>query len=270
MAQLQQQHATATTGAPPTVVDSTDAHGSPVVRQLPLATAVGLHLLPGACMVLFFILTAPRLVEAGLPPLWGLLLGALLIIVPFELGVLLYTGKQLTGRLSLRGSVVYREPLALRQYLWLVPLVVLASFFLPGLVLLLEPLIRATLFGWLPTWFAAGPGQIAAYSPAIRVVTVVLWFISLVIAGPVVEELYFRGYLLPRIARFKAAAPVLNTLLFALYHFWQPYAILTVILFALPFAYAAWWKRNVYLAIIAHCTVNLIAFFALFAGIVSR
>ncbi len=126
MAQLQQQHATATSGAaPPTVVDFTDAHGSPSVRQLPLATAVGLHLLPGACMVLFFILTAPRLVEAGLPSVWGLLLGALLIIVPFELGILLYTGKQLTGRLSLRGSVVYREPLAPRQYLWLVPLVVL-------------------------------------------------------------------------------------------------------------------------------------------------
>ncbi len=271
MAQLQQQHATATSGAAPTtVVGFADAREKPAVRQLPLATAVGLHLLPGACMALFFILTAPRLVQAGLPPVWGLLVGALLIIVPFELGILLYTGKQLTGRLSLRGSVVYRDPLALRQYLWLVPLVVLASFLLPGLVVLLEPFIRATLFGWLPTWFVAGPGQITAYPPAIRVVTLGLWIISMVIVGPAVEELYFRGYLLPRIARFKAAAPLFNVVLFALYHFWQPYAFLTITLFALPFAYVVWWKRNVYLSIIAHCTINFILCIGLFSGVFSR
>ena len=221
-------------------------------------------------MVLFFILTAPRLAQAGLPPVWGLLLGALLVIVPFELGVVLYTGKQLTGRLSLRGSIAYDEPLTLRQYLMLVPLVVLLSFVLPGLVLMLEPLVRETLFGWLPSWYVAGLGQLATYSPAIQSATVVLWIISMVIAGPLVEELYFRGYLLPRIAYLKAAAPLVNVVLFAVYHFWQPYAILTIILFALPFAYAAWWKRNVYLSIIAHCTINLIAFFGLISGVVSR
>jgi AcrR family transcriptional regulator len=39
----------------------------------------------------------------------------------------------------------------------------------------------------------------------------------------VVEELYFRGYLLPRISRFGGWAPVINCCLFALYHFWQPF-----------------------------------------------
>lgn len=165
MAQLQQQQATATSSAaPPTVDDFANARGRSSVPQYPLATAVGLHLIPGVCM-LFFILTAPLLVQAGLPPVWGLLLGTLLIIIPLELGLMLYTGKQLTGRLSLRGSVVYHEPLALRQYLRLVPLVMLASFVLPGLGVLLEPLVRSTLFGWLPMWFVAGPGGLTLYPP---------------------------------------------------------------------------------------------------------
>ena len=45
------------------------------------------------------------------------------------------------------------------------------------------------------------------------------------IIGPTVEELYFRGPLLPRIDRLGAWAPVLNSGLFALYHFWSPWQL---------------------------------------------
>ncbi len=240
------------------------------IHQHSVVTSIGLHLIPGAVMTLFFVLVTPLLVRSGLPPVWGLLLGALVVIIPFELGVMLYTGQQHTGKLSLQGSVVYREPLTFRQYLWLIPLVLFASLLLPGLVVLLEPLLRTTFFGWLPDWFSAGPPQIAAYSPVIQVVTVILWLVVLVIAGPIVEELYFRGYLLPRIAYLNSFAPLINALLFGLYHVWQPYAFLTLTLTALPMAYAVWSKRNVYLSISAHCTTNLIMFIVLFAGVVGR
>ena len=271
MAQPQPRHPPTNTAATlPARAVFPNTHWRSPVQQHSLITSVGLHLIPGACMVLFYVLVAPLLSQAGLPPVWGLLLGTLLIVVPFELGLVLYAGKQLTGRLSLRGSVVYNEPLRLRQYLWLVPLVVLASFLLPGLVVSLEPLVRRIAYGWLPAWFSAGPGQLAVYSPTIRSATVGLWIVSQVFAGPIVEELYFRGYLLPRIAYLNGSARLLNAVLFGVYHFWQPYAVFTIILFALPLAYAVWWKRNVYLSMIAHCTINFIAFISLFAGIVSR
>ena len=38
-----------------------------------------------------------------------------------------------------------------------------------------------------------------------------------------VEELYFRGYLLPRISRLGAWAPLVNTVLFSLYHLFTPW-----------------------------------------------
>ena len=38
-----------------------------------------------------------------------------------------------------------------------------------------------------------------------------------------VEEMFFRGYLLPRISRLGAWAPLVNTVLFSLYHLFTPW-----------------------------------------------
>jgi membrane protease YdiL (CAAX protease family) len=54
------------------------------------------------------------------------------------------------------------------------------------------------------------------------------------VAGPVVEEVYFRGYLLPRISRFGAWAPLINTVLFSVYHFFTPWQNVGRILGLLP------------------------------------
>lgn len=240
------------------------------VQSLPLPAALVLYLGSGILLTLFYVVSVPVLIRMGLPPVWGLLIGTFLIIVPLELGFVLLQGKRLTGHLSLRGTIAYTTSLSWRTYLWLVPLTFLGAFLLPGLAVLFEPVIRTTLFGWLPPWFSAGLNQFGTYSSTIQIVTVILWLISQVVVGPVVEEFYFRGYLLPRTARGTALAPLLNAVLFAVYHFWQPYAVFTIFLFALPLAYAVWWKRNVAISIITHCTMNLIAFFSLFSGIVQR
>jgi membrane protease YdiL (CAAX protease family) len=81
-----------------------------------------------------------------------------------------------------------------------------------------------------------------------------------VIVAPVVEEMYFRGYLLPRISRFGAWAPLLNTVLFSLYHFFNPFGFVSRILEFLPLAYAAWWKRNIYVSMTVHVLFNLSSF----------
>jgi membrane protease YdiL (CAAX protease family) len=77
------------------------------------------------------------------------------------------------------------------------------------------------------------------------------------IAGPVVEELYFRGYLLPRIARLGGWAPVLNMVLFSLYHFFTPWNNVGRIVALLPMVYATWWKRNIYLGMAVHVLWNI-------------
>ena len=73
MAQLQPQRTTTNRGAVLTSpTPFPDPHRRPSAHQHALATAVGLHLIPGASMVLFFIVSAPLLIQAGLPPVWAL------------------------------------------------------------------------------------------------------------------------------------------------------------------------------------------------------
>ena len=78
------------------------------------------------------------------------------------------------------------------------------------------------------------------------------------VVGPIVEELYFRGYLLPRMDRLGRWAPLVNVSLFSLYHFWSPWQVLARILGIGPMVFAVRWKRNVYLGILIHCALNLI------------
>lgn len=73
------------------------------------------------------------------------------------------------------------------------------------------------------------------------------------------EELDFRGYLLPRMSQFGRWAPLLNVVLFSLYHFWSPWQFFSRVAGVTPFAYAVWRKENVYLGMIVHGLLNTIS-----------
>ena len=77
--------------------------------------------------------------------------------------------------------------------------------------------------------------------------------------GPVVEELYFRGFLLPRMEQLGRWAPLVNASLFSIYHFWSPWQLMARILGIGPMVYAVRWKRNVYLGMAVHCSLNTFA-----------
>jgi membrane protease YdiL (CAAX protease family) len=229
------------------------------VPTLGLPVVVTLHLLPGVLAVLFFALAAPVLAAGGAPAVVAMLFAALLVIVPFELGVVLYESRRRTGTWSVLGAVPYLAPLTRREYLLWVPGVFLSSLLLPGLVVWAAPLLQAGLFSWLPRWFVLyDPAQYSVHPSGVTVVIMAASLGVVGVLGPVVEEIYFRGYLLPRMGGLGALAPFANALLFAVYHLWQPYSVLTVLFAFLPVAYAVWWKRNIYLGIAAHCGVNFI------------
>ena len=112
----------------------------------------------------------------------------------------------------------------------------------------------------MPEWldFTNGfTGGIARFSTTSLLITVALGLIANGIAAPVVEEMYFRGYLLPRISRFGAWAPLINTVLFSLYHFFGLFGFVNHIITFLPMVYAAWWKRSIYLSMIVHVLGNV-------------
>ena len=78
-----------------------------------------------------------------------------------------------------------------------------------------------------------------------------------VFLAPMVEELYFRGYLLPRMkGKF---AILFQSFLFAAYHFFSPWMIIAITLGFLPILFGVK-KKNIYVGIIAHILCNSVGF----------
>ena len=229
------------------------------VGQHTLPTSLALHILPGAAMLAFVALVAPLLRSRGLPPIFAGKLSILIVLVPLELGALLYLGRRRGGRLSLRGVVPYRDPVPLWQYLVLAPAMIIWYLF----VMSTWRDVVTALGGlsWLPGWLL-DPAPLGSSTPPGSGVQIALLVVSLILTGlvaPVVEEIYFRGYLLPRIERLGWLAPLLSAVLFAVYHLWALPAAPGRALGFLPIAIFAWRRRNITLGILVHCALNLLA-----------
>ena len=54
-------------------------------------------------------------------------------------------------------------------------------------------------------------------------------------------------------------APVVNVVLWAINHFFEPWNIILFALVVLPVAFVVWWKKNVYVSAAAHIIANLMA-----------
>jgi membrane protease YdiL (CAAX protease family) len=225
--------------------------------QHSLLKSILLHILPGAFTTLVFVLIVPLLGPSGFPPLLAFLLAVLLVDLSLQLAVMLFEGKKLNGRLSLEGVILYREKVSWKTF----ALVFVAAFVVVyALITLVTPLttfLTRTLFSGLPQWmFLEEPTQYAAFAKNAVIALFVFQLVLTGVALPWVEELYFRGYLLPRISRYGAWAPLLGGLFFALYHGWQLYSFLTVLLLGTALGYLVWWKRDIRLSISLHVFAN--------------
>ncbi len=231
-----------------------------------------LHLLPGAIGAIVYVLTVPLVSPQHYPSITALYLPMILTVIILELGYLLYQGRKRNGVLSLKGIVNYRESVPWWYYVVFPILIVIWGVIVTGLVSPIDNLILTRIFAWLPDWYALRnlleiPN---AYPRDALLVTAFGALILNGVVGPLVEELYFRGHLLPRISRFGRWAPLVNVALFSLYHFWTPWMFLSRVVLLAPLIYLVWWKRNIYLGMIAHCLLNLLGTTVLFAQLLGR
>jgi membrane protease YdiL (CAAX protease family) len=205
------------------------------------------------------------------PATLALLLAWPLAGIPTLVAILLYEGYRRNRRWSLEGVVLFRAPLPLRQYLWLVPVLLIWSALASSLFLPLGELLRQWLLSGWPTWLlASAVAQNLHHYPLAVHWAVVLLSLVLNIVVPVIEEAYFRGYLLPRLAHWGKWAPLANVLLFSLYHFWTPWDTVGRVLTLLPVVYVVWWKRNIYIGIWMHVLLNSLGTLGLLALVLSR
>ena len=166
------------------------------IEQHSLVRSIALHLLPGAALFAFVIAAA----ALGIEPFGALIAGIVLVIVPIELGYLLVQAKRTTGRWSVLAIVGYRERMTNRELVRsALPLVLwfLAMLFVS--IALLDAPIAKALFSWYPESIRefASPEDGGTTPTWVMIGFFAAAFAINGVIGPVVEELYFRGYLLP-------------------------------------------------------------------------
>jgi len=224
-------------------------------EQHPLSLSIVLHLLPGILIGLVFFLIGPFIQSKNLPPFVAQSIADLVVLTPFVLGFLFYQGYKKNGRLSLKGIVLYREKISLRSYLLYVPIVLVAS----GLIPLLAPVskfIFAGLFWKWPATYNLTP-DLSIFTRSTLIFSYLVNFLVIGLLTPILEELYFRGFLLPRLSRFGIWAVPLHSVLFGFFHVWTPWMVVARAIGLLPFIYVAQRKQNIYIGMIAHILANM-------------
>jgi membrane protease YdiL (CAAX protease family) len=156
--------------------------------------------------------------------------------------------------------VLYREKPSWATFV----LVLVGSFVvIYALTMVMTPISNlwtSGLFSWLPDWmFLDEQTQYQTYPKNVLTAVFMLQLALTGVVLPWVEELYFRGYLMPRLSRYGKWAPLLGGLLFGLYHVWQLFSFPTVFLLGTALAYVVWWKRDIRMSVTLHVLANALA-----------
>lgn len=185
-----------------------------------------------------------------------------LILVPAELGMILFAGKKEYGAYSLKSALAGHEKASIPQAL----IIALIFFGIAGLLsAFAAPIensilasLRAAVLNALPQGFDwADFEHLRTFSaPTLVFLSVYYCFFNALLA-PITEELFFRGYLTSHYTKQNNFTPILIAVLFSLYHFWLPFSNIFRILAFAPVAYVAYKKKNLLISILFHCFCNL-------------
>ncbi|TFH04807.1 MAG: CPBP family intramembrane metalloprotease, partial [Spirochaetales bacterium] len=220
---------------------------SNTLRHTPVMTIL-LHLLPGVLITATGGVAAYLLRDSGVPAYFVFEVSVLVIMAPVMLGIIRW-GMRVEAKESVR-AMLMRPVQRLKVWEYVVyPLVIVA--FAGGVFTLLgDPVnsyFRDLIFPTLPAWadltdVFTNPDAYAGFWP------VVCWATGAVlisIAGPIMEEAYFRGYLLPRIPGSPFVVVAGGVVLFALYHVFSIWMVPVRIIALIPLVFLVWKTRSV-------------------------
>ena len=232
------------------------------IKQFNVLQIILYHLLPGVPVLLAAVVFTNPVWGFGLPIFLSLMISFCLCLIPSQWLILVITARR-EGKKT-RDIIGYSSKMPLsKTLLWSLPGIVLAAVIFTVGIDIENPLWRV--FLWVPEWFrvnrpAPDMGNYVA-------LTLALNFLIRGLLVPFIEEIYFRGFLLPRMNRLGKSAPIASAALFSVNHLFAPWENVTRMLAVLPFVYITWHKKNVRISLISHCTVNTLSCFMLLMSV---
>ncbi|WP_369373116.1 CPBP family glutamic-type intramembrane protease [Promicromonospora sp. Populi] len=228
-------------------------------HSLPLSIA--LHLVPGVLIVAVYLLLVQPLMRAiNYPSLLGWAIALAIVLFPILFG-LLWLGRKRTGRYSLRPVLGYLDKPVPRGRLVAIVAVLIVWFLGVSTALtVVDNAVYEAFFTWLPFDGAGGSATtyLDGYSRTVMLITLLICLPFTGFALPLIEEYYFRGFLMPRLAHLGGWAPVLSAVLFSLYHLWSPWVFLSRVIFFLPGPWLVWKLKDIRLSIGMHVGTTLL------------
>jgi uncharacterized protein len=231
------------------------------MKNLSISKLLLLTFIPALGM-LFSFLFFTLLLRDSVPPLMGALFGIVLVMIPFEIGIIINTSKNEFGKYNLKSALQYTQKISKKQFIGSVAFSIAWTAIVFSILQKIEhDFMYRTIFNFIPEYFKLEdfPNQLSSYSISILKVTSVLTLVLNGLLAPIVEELYFRGYLLPRISIFGKYSPLIITVMFSLYHLFSPWENITRIIAMFPYNYFVWKYKNIYIGIITHCFMNTLS-----------
>ena len=240
-------------------------------RPLGWRQTLALNLGPAAITFAAVLALAPLMARLGLPRFFSFTVAEGLVLTPIELELLLRAAHRATGRWSLRALpsvLAYRRPLTRRMIL-VIPVLFLLAL---GVATAYRPVgnaISGALTGIYPHWLIAGNNAPGGFSKVVLVSTLLATLAVDGVINPTVEELYFRGYLLPRLPVAGWPAIPVSAALFALQHYWQPWNWLLIFGLELILTTLVVRLRCVRLGIVMHILGNSLPLLVTLLGVLS-
>jgi uncharacterized protein len=223
-----------------------------LLKEHSIALSTLLHLLPGILAGTVFYIAAYFLSQYEKPLVFAYHITTIIVLLPVLTGVLMWLGKDCVGKqntLSLKEYVFYISI----SLVWAILVFAFTGQFLSGI-------LHERVFFFIPEWVTRIqiiPDEATYSKKTVRLA----WILTLIltsILAPLAEELYFRGFLLPRLGYIGVWAPVLSTVLFALYHFWSPWLLVVRVIAVFPMVYFSWATGNLYIALWTHILLNFV------------
>ena len=227
--------------------------------RLTVPWLIVLHLGPGIGFTALLIWASQVFVQHGLSAYLAEVLLVPLILAPMLAGIVLLWNAREGKGLSLARSITYREHGSVWDYL-LWPTLLYLMWTGGSLVTVpLADALQELCLGWFPRQLTTDAmfAGLEATPPGLRMPTLLAAALCSGAVAPLVEEAYFRGFLLPRMRHLGLAAPALSAFLFGLYHFFSPWNLPVIFLAFLPVAYVVQATGNYRIAVVVHAMLNL-------------
>lgn len=214
-----------------------------------------LHLFPGIALSIVYIFISKLGLLEGYPKMVIASLSAVFSTIPIELGLLFYVAKKEDGSYNIFKIIGLKSKMNVTKLI-----VFSLSLLVAGAILMtvLKPVsdyLLNIVFRWIPSWYNWNQ-DMSLFNRNIIILTIVVEFIIFTLIVPIIEEFYFRGYLLSRMKWMGKHSVLLNVVLFSVYNFQSPWLIITRIIMMLPLFYFVYKKDSLKLGILGHCLAN--------------